>query len=330
MSRNILAVSIWVACCGLALAADPRPAVIVVVGAEGTEEFGKQFRQWAARWEAAAKQASAAYTAIGVGPAPEKPDRELLKEKLTGLAQPSPEAVWLVFIGHGTFDGKTAKFNLRSDDFTPGELAAWLKPIERPLAIIDCSSSSGPFINELSGKGRVIVTAARSGSEFNFARLGDYMSSAIADPKADLDKDEQTSLLEAFLLATAGVKEFYANEGRLATEHALLDDNGDKLGTPADWFQGLKAAKAAKDGASLDGLLASQFVLVRSSREEKLPAAVRARRDELERELAALRQKKAKLPEDEYFSLLEPLLVELARLYEQAEAPSPPPPAAAP
>src|SRR4029453_6897332 len=145
------------------------------------------------------------------------------------------------------------------------------------------------------GKGRVIVTAARSGSEFNFARLGDYMSSAIADPKADLDKDEQTSLLEAFLMATAGVKEFYANEGRLATEHALLDDTGDKLGTPADWFQGLKAAKAAKHGASLDGDSARHFVLVKSPRKEQLSAASRARRDELERDLSALRQRKAKL-----------------------------------
>jgi hypothetical protein len=57
-------------------------------------------------------------------------------------------------------------------------------------------------------------------------------------------------------------------------------------------------------------------VLVPSGNESQLDAAARARRDKLERDLAALRQKKAGLPEDEYLKLLEPLLVELARLYE--------------
>jgi hypothetical protein len=142
------------------------------------------------------------------------------------------------------------------------------------------------------------------------------MSAAIADPAADLDKDDQTSLLEAFLKASAGVKEFYAADGRLETEHALVDDNGDALGTPADFFKGVRAVKAAKDGASPDGTLAQQFALIPSQREGSLSAETRARRDELERELADLRQRKAELPEEEYIQLLEPILLEIARLYE--------------
>src|SRR5437016_623918 len=58
-------------------AADPRAAVIVVIGAEGTKEYGEQFRQWALRWEAAAKQASADFVAIGLDDAGGKTDREL-------------------------------------------------------------------------------------------------------------------------------------------------------------------------------------------------------------------------------------------------------------
>lgn len=316
--------------CGLALlvlscvslsAAEPRPAVLVVVGAEGAKEYAQAFRQWAGRWEKAAKEAHADYFAIGAGDEAAKSDRDLLQERLASLTEPSTEAVWLVLIGHGTYDGKTAKFGLRGPDVTPAELAAWLKPIERPLAIIDCTSSSGPFLNELSGPNRVVVTAARSGSEFNYSRFGDYISAAITDPQADLDKDDQTSLLEAFLRASSGVKEFYTSESRLATEHSLIDDNGDKLGTPADWFSGLRATKTAKDGATLDGLRASQMVLVRSPREEQLPAPIRARRDDLERDLAALRQKKSKLPEDEYLASIEPILIELSKLYESAEGP---------
>jgi hypothetical protein len=305
---------------GIVTAADSRPAVLVVVGAEGTKEYGQQFRDWADRWQKAAEQAKADFAVIGLDETSEKTDRDQLQESLQRLIPPSDECLWLVLIGHGTFDGKTAKFNLRGPDFSPAELAGWLKPIERPLAILDCSSSSGPFINDLSAPSRVIVTAARSGSEFNFARFGEFMSSAIADPKADLDKDDQTSLLEAFLLASSGVREFYAAEGRLATEHALVDDNGDKLGTPFDWFQGLRATKSAKDGTTVDGLLASQFVLVRSQREQQLPPDLRTRRDNLERDLAAARQQKSKLPEDEYLQRIEPILVELAKLYESADS----------
>ena len=252
----------------------------------------------------------------------DKPDREVLANSLGEEPKQSAEAFWLVLIGHGTFDGKTARFNLRGPDVSAGELAEWLKPFERPLAIINCASASGPFINALSGPNRVIVTATKSGFEHNFARFGDYLSQAMADPKADLDKDEQTSLLEAYLLASAGRQEFYARNLDLATEHALLDDNGDALGTPADWFKGVRAVKTAKDGAAPDGLLAGQLQLVPSDREQRLPPEARARRDEIERQLAQLREQKAKLTEEDYYSRLEVLLVELARLYEPFDVPA--------
>jgi len=54
---------------------------------------------------------------------------------------------------------------------------------------------------------------------------------AINNPEADLDKDGQVSLLEAFLTASRQASEFYKINGRLVTEHALLDDNGDSFGT---------------------------------------------------------------------------------------------------
>ena len=224
-------------------------------------------------------------------------------------------------IGHGTFDGKTAKFNLRGPDVTAAELAEWLRPFERPLAIINCASASGPFLNELSGPNRIVVTATKSGHEHNFAHFGDYISSAIVDPAADLDKDEQTSLLEAFLAAAARVADFYKEDARLATEHALIDDNGDRLGTPADWFHGVRAVKTAKDGASPDGLRAGQLPLVPSRGEQVLSAEARKRRDELEQQLAELRRQKSTLSEEEYYSQLEPLLIEIARVYDQSEKP---------
>ncbi|MBC7821598.1 MAG: hypothetical protein IAG10_32330 [Planctomycetaceae bacterium] len=303
----------------------PRSTVLVVVGAEGTDEYGQQFRQWADRWADAAKRGHADFAQIGLEAAGKADDRDLLKRRLSEAAgsgaprRAQAEPLWLILIGHGTFDGKVARFNLRGPDVSAGELAEWLKPVEQPIAIINCTSSSGPFLNELSGPNQVVIAATKSGHEYNFARFGDYLSAAISDPKADLDKDEQTSLLEAFLLASSRVNEFYASEGRLMTEHALLDDNGDKLGTPADWFQGVRATKSAKNGATVDGTRAARLHLVRSSREEQLSATHRARRDELEAELAELRQRKSQIAEDEYLQQIEPLLVELARLYEAAK-----------
>lgn len=302
--------------CGRLAAADvPRQSVLVVVGAPGTEEYGTQFREWAARWQIAAERGRADFAAIGLADSPALSDREQLHSCLaSALDEPANEPLWLVLIGHGTFDGKTARFNLRGPDVAPKELADRFGTNRRPVVVVACGSCSSPFLSQLSGPNRTIVTATRSGYENNFARFGGFLAGALTDPRADFDKDEQVSLLEAFLLADAQVREFYAGAGRLATEHALLDDNGDRLGTPAEWLQGLRAVKTAKEGAAPDGLLAAQLCLVRSRGEEQLSAAVRARRDELEQNLAQLRRRKSEFAEDEYLSLIEPLLVELSRL----------------
>ncbi|MEJ7637621.1 MAG: hypothetical protein WKF75_06420 [Singulisphaera sp.] len=284
---------------------DDRPCVIVVVGAPGSSEYGIEFRRWASLWRAAAEKASAEFLQIGVVSGGGPPDRERWRAALAVKGAAGLEPLWVVLIGHGTFDGREAKFNLRGPDVTDVELAEWLKPIRRPLAIINGSSASGPFLNRLSGEGRVVVTATRSGDEQNFARFGQHIAEAIADPRADLDKDGQVSLLEAFLMASSRVDEFYRTRSRLATEHALIDDNGDRLGTPADWFRGVRATKRVKDDSEPDGIRSHQFHLVRNDRERRMPAASRRRRDELERSAANLRAKKDQIPEDDYYAQLE-------------------------
>jgi hypothetical protein len=299
--------------------ANERPKVVVVVGAAGTQEYAKQFRAWAERWQAAAKQGEAECAVIGLDGDDESQHQATDLERLRGRFEERADdqrPLWIVLIGHGTFDGKQAKFNLRGPDVTPADLNEWLAGRTGIVAIVNCASSSGPFLSELSGANRVVITATRSGHEYNFARLGDYLSAAIVDGKADLDKDEQTSLLEAYLVAAARVREFYASEARLVTEHALLDDNGDRLGTPADWFRGLRPTKAAKEGAELDGGLASRLVLIPSGAEQRLSAETRVERDKLEQQLASLRERKKEMAEDEYLAQLEPLLVKIAQLYQ--------------
>src|SRR3954454_7129658 len=254
--------------------APDRPSVLIVVGAPGSAEYGSQFREWAGRWKHAAEKAVADAAVIGESEEAGMPDVERLRELLSAKAGEGGLPLWVVLIGHGTYDGKEAKFNLRGPDVTDLQLSQWFDKIKRPVAVLNCTSASAPFLNRLSAPGRVIVTATRSGGELNFARLGQYLSETIADTASDLDKDGQVSLLEAFLTASRRVGEYYKTHAQLATEHALLDDNGDRLGTPAEWFRGVRATRRAKDGAPPDGLRAHQLHLIPSDREKALPADV--------------------------------------------------------
>lgn len=308
-------VAILLAVAWLAVPSEGKPQVLVVVGASGTEEYGTAFKKAADQWQAAAGKGGAAFVSIGRDADEKVPDRDKLRTFLADTPRSGTAPLWIVLVGHGTDDGKEARFNLRGPDVTAKELAEWLAPVKRPVAVINCASASAAFINHLSGPDRVVVTATRSGSESNYARFGEHMAGAIGDPAADLDKDGQVSLLEAFLTAASRLREFYRTEARLATEHPLIDDTGDKLGSAAEWFQGVRATTRAKDGTAADGTRAHQWVLVPSDRERALSAEVRKRRDELELALAALRDQKDRLGEEEYYTRVETVMVELARLY---------------
>jgi len=305
--------------------------VIVVRGASGTDEYGELFDLWANRWATACREGGGKLVAIGArnpsAASDEKPqsDFEQLKSTISGWAGREQQTgeLWVVLIGHGTFDGRTARFNLQGLDVSAKQMEVWLKPVKTPVAFINCASSSAPFMKRLAGPGRVLVTATKSGSEQNFARFGEYLSLAIGNVKFDFDKDGQTSLFEAFLAASRRTEEFYETEGRLATEHALLDDNGDGNGVRADWFCGVRVVKKAASGAGVDWQRAHQMHLVRSDAEKNLPVKVRRERDRIELQVISLRDRKAEFEnEDEYYAQLESLLVELAQIYEPVEADS--------
>jgi hypothetical protein len=293
--------------------------VIVVAGAPGASEYAPQFAHWADLWKRACAKGQAEFVPIGLDPNDDAADRAKLQAVLARQNQQTTAPLWLVLMGHGTFDGRVARFNLRGPDVSANDLAEWLKPMERPIAVINTASASAPFLKELSAPGRIVITATKSGFEHNYARFGQYLAEAIAEPQADLDKDGQTSLLEAYLTASHATGAFYTAAGRLATEHALLDDNGDALGTPAEWFRGIRPVEKAGDGASLDGYRAHQFHLVHSPTETAMPAELRARRDRIELQIMELRDAKSRYSQAEYFSRLEPLVREIARIYEQAQ-----------
>lgn len=315
-----LSVAVFLTGCACAHAATLPPDAVIIIGAPGepayAEAFGRQLESWKTAF---ARAGEGRVTIIGQEGGPENPegasDLQRVQTALAEAAAVADRELWIVLIGHGTFDGKDARFNLRGPDLSADDFVAWTKPVKRPSAIVVASASSAPFLARLSAPDRVVVVATRSGYEQNYVRFGGYLAEAIADPQGDLDRDGQTSLLEAFLSASHRTAEFYKNERRLATEHALLDDNGDGLGTPADWFRGARAIKKPDGGKTLDGTRARQWHLVKNAEEASWTPERRARRDALELQIEALRETKPTLPEADYWKLLETLLLELAQLY---------------
>ena len=134
------------------------------------------------------------------------------------------DVVFIVLIGHGSFDGRVAKFNLPGPDLTPADFEPLLKKMRsRHVVFVNTASASGPFMEALAGPGRTIVTATRTGAERFATLFGGYFVDALAGTDADADKNRRISVLEAFIYAKREVATAYEREGIMSTEHALLE-----------------------------------------------------------------------------------------------------------
>jgi hypothetical protein len=305
-------------CLALALfAAAPASAqsthVAIVVGLAGEPEHAELFQRWGATmFDAAVKLGveSPIYLA-------EKPDadakritgrstkEEIAKAFETLKAAREDDVVFVVLIGHGTFDGKIAKFNLPGPDMTPADFEVLLKGLKsRHVVFANTASASGPFVQALAGPGRTIVAATRTGAERFATLFGGYFVDAFAGADADADKNRRVSVLEAFTYAKREVATAYEREGIMLTEHALLSDSGGE-GVP----------DPSPDGKQ--GKVAAVLAMGSASASDPLPADPKARalhleRRELERRIEALKLLKGSMPADRYTSELEKLATDLA------------------
>ncbi|MEM1295443.1 MAG: hypothetical protein AAGH89_08755 [Verrucomicrobiota bacterium] len=283
--------------------------LLIVIGAEGSLEFAVPFAEAATQWAQAAESAGDIETTL-------IDSRKQLEAEIRGQLEAKPEELWIVLIGHGTFDGRTAKFNLEGEDVSATELGEWFKEWNSgELIFINTASASAPFLPALKGPNRTVITATKSGAEVNFTRFGNYLAKSLHSNLADANKDGQISVLEAFLLAASHTAEFYEKERRLATEQALIDDNGDGKGIRADWFDGLRVAKKVGEEAIPDGQRSRNLHLVPGELDRQLSAEARARRNELELKAENLRENRAKMTEADYYEQLEQIFVEIAEIY---------------
>ena len=294
-------------------------SILVVIGAAGEEEFGKAFRESGERWRAAFS--SEDFSLLDGTDSAKSDEKDHRQRILDWIAKDESKRVdgdpiqerWLVLIGHGTNDRKAAKFNLKGPDISAETIAKAIASVKARWLIMDGSSSSGPFINALSGENRIVITATKSGSEQNYARFGEYFSKSITDPSTDLDHDDCVSILEAFLAASNRVAQFYENEGRLASEQALLDDNGDSRGTPAAFYRGARPVKAPADGLKLDGSLASRMISSSFGKPDLRTGDQKAKCEAIADQIEVLRSRKKELAEEEYYLELERLFLQYAK-----------------
>jgi hypothetical protein len=220
--------------------------ILVLTGLSGDPEYAEQFRGWATtlldaaieRYEVPADQV--VYLAEKVEADPERIDGRSTLENveqafadIATRAQPN-DHVLVLLIGHGSHNSGESRFNLPGRDLTAQDYSVLLDTLDaQQVTFVNAATSSGGFIEALSGEGRTVMTATRSAGQWNETVFGGYFVSAFADGEDDSDqnKDGRVSMLEAFEYAVVQVARAYEADGRLQTEHALLDDNGDGEGT---------------------------------------------------------------------------------------------------
>ena len=306
-------------------AAQPLPAqesgrthLVIISGLGGEPKYSDAF------YQAAVAMSDAARTRFGVPDSSvivlaENPARDRarirgpstkanIEQTLAALAsrvRPGDQ-LFILVIGHGSAQGEDARVSVPGPDITAADFARLLKRFAaQKVAFVNAASASGDFVRALSGANRAVVTATKSGMERNETVFGRFFVQAFADDVADVDKDGRVSLLEAFTYARREVARTYEEGGRLLTEHAQLDDNGDGVGS------------AEPDGRA-DGALARSFFLTGHSAaalasSDPRVASLQAERRELESKIAALRARKASMDSTAYEQELEKLLVALAQ-----------------
>ena len=280
---------------------------VIISGLGGSPEYEAQFAKWATDLDHEFhRNGPDAHVVTLSGNAATRQQVEQTLSHLSGQVRPE-DGFALLLIGHGTFDGTDYKMNLPGPDITAGEVAALLNriPARRQL-VVNMTSCSGASLAVLAKRDRIVITATKSGTEKNAPVFARYWLDALRDPATDTDKNGTVSALEAFVYAQRKTNAYFESEKLLATEHAMMTDNGSS-----------DAVREPKPD-NRQGVLASAFPLVRPQAEIATRLAPEkqklvAKKEELEAKIDRLKYQKPAMPEDEYKQQLTALLLELAR-----------------
>jgi len=274
-------------------AAEDRYAIILS-GASGGAKYAEQMRDWRASLVSALvdrygfpaeKVKTLVDETVKTGEQGTAENvRKIMAEMRKQLTR--DDLLLVILLGHGTFDGDIAKFNLVGPDLSAADWSTMLNGIASRLVVVNTTEASFPFLEKLSGANRVVITATDSAAQKYATVFPEYFVKAMREASSDLDKNGRTSIFEVFSAASAAVKQYYEQKGQLTTERALLDDNGDGVG---------REAEAPGPDGSLARLVYLDAELPAAANNPELAALLKRRR-ELEAEAEALKLKKGIMP----------------------------------
>lgn len=287
---------------------------LVVTGASGGPQYAEKYDEWRSsvvqtlQGPLGLEEQNVVVLAEEESSGTQKATRENVRTAIADLVRRAgrDDVLFMLLIGHGSgVDVDDAKFNLVGPDLSAREWADLLKPLQARLVFVNAASGSFAFVEALSGRNRIVVTANDTGAQQFETVFPDFINTALRSEDADLDKNGRVSVWEAFTWISAGVKGWYDQRGQLATERALLDDDGDGVG------------RLSEEGGP-DGLLAKATYIQADERivdtGDPERTALLRRRAELNVQIEELRARKPAMEPEEYESALERLLLELARV----------------
>lgn len=269
--------------------------VIIIRGLEGSPVYATQFSHQLEKLLGAAETVTDK-DHISVLSGDDATREKILAEftRLRSILTPQ-DRIAVFMVGHGSYDGFEYKFNIPGLDLTGEDLLAALDSQPPGIQlVVNTGSASGALLELLKADTRTVITATRSGSERLATRFGTYFTDAFTDPAADINKNRTVTVAEAFAYAERKVADFYETEGRLMTEHPLIQGEAGRQ---------VVIARAAAQTRVEDSRLAALF----------------AERDQLDRRIETLQLEKNALDADVYMDRLQLLLLELSLLQQEID-----------
>jgi hypothetical protein len=287
---------------------------LVVTGASGGPQYAEKYDEWRSSFvqllqgELGYPEDHVLVLAEEEFAGARKATRENVRASIEDLRKRATkdDLVLVVLVGHGSgSDTGEAKFNLVGPDLTAHEWAELVRPFPGRLVFVNAASGSFPFIEQLTAKNHVVLTANDSAAQQFETVMPQFLVPAFKDGAADFDKNGRTSMWELFAFVSARVRDWFDQRGQLATEHPMLDDDGDGTGKLVD-----------DEGP--DGMLARVTYVaaeppIEDTGNPETTARLR-RRAELNTQIEELRARKETMSPDDYEAALEKLLLELARI----------------
>jgi hypothetical protein len=177
------------------------------------------------------------------------------------------DRLWVIILGHANLRAGHVFLHLPGPDLRDDELAKLFEGIAcREQVFLITTAASGGLLKGLSAKGRIVITATTADSELNETEFPHALAELCGQKPEELDKDAdgKVSIWDVFLSLGKLVEARFAADLRSPTEHALLDDNGDRIGIerpdPVDTQKDSGVLKAKKAPVA-DGELAKRTIL---------------------------------------------------------------------